>query len=273
MKTATEITGSDMKEARSFDSREGPSQDNSPPQQYKSAEKLDLKKWFGDVKVITLEKFPKRWQAFQERALKAGITGYEKFPAILGDAANPPVWWRAGAGAWGCMMSHLHIVQQYLTKIEITGEKKPLLLFEDDVLFSDDFTTRLPEIMEEIGDDWDQLYLGGQHLHIHRDRPWKCKTDKNVIHPYNINRTHAFAVNHKFLVKYQQHIIHAPDYIGYNWVAHIDHQLGVLHEKGEYNILAAYPWLCGQAAGKSWTSGRDVKEMWWHIQENQITRR
>lgn len=228
----------------------------------------DFRKWFGSTKVISLEKFPARWLAFKARAEKAGIIGFEKFNAIEGDKTPAPVWWRAGAGAWGCLMSHLHVVQRHLT-----SNKGHLLLLEDDCLFSEDFTERLPKIMEEVGDDWDMLYLGGQHLHINRDRPWKCKTDINVIHPHNLNRTHAFAVNSRFLVKYQQHIIHAPDYIGHDFVAHIDHQLGVLHERKEHNILAVHPWICGQAEGQSWTSGRKVKEMWWHINNNQIIHR
>jgi GR25 family glycosyltransferase involved in LPS biosynthesis len=31
--------------------------------------------------------------------------------AISGAWCRPPVWWRSGSGAWGCLMSHLRIVQ------------------------------------------------------------------------------------------------------------------------------------------------------------------
>lgn len=231
-----------------------------------SPAKLNLKDYFATVKVVNLDKFPDRWTAFKNRAAKLGVTGFDRFSGVLGDAAWPPVWWRAGNGAWGCLMSHLHIVQRHLSD----GNQGHLLLFEDDAVFGERFPERVKAIMEEVGDDWDMLYLGGQHLHMHRQKPKRHKGDIEVIRPYNINRTHGFAVNKRFAAKFQQHIIHAPDYIGYNWVAHIDHQLGVLHESGEHKILAAQPWVCGQAAGKSWTSGKLTKELWWNIKEGNI---
>ena len=242
-------------------------EDRTPREE--AAKELNLLDYFSDVQVVHLEKFPQRWEAFEQRAKKAGVTGYKKHPAVLGDNAQPPVWWRSGNGAWGCMCSHLHIVQNYLTQ----GHDGHLLVFEDDALFSDDFAEKLPQILEEVGDDWDMLYLGGQHLHLNWHKPWKCKTDKLVVNAYNVNRTHAFAVNKRFAVKYQQHIIHAPDYINYNFHAHIDHQLGVLHEKGEYKILAANPWINGQAAGKSWTSGNETKDEWWQLAAKDIVHR
>ena len=51
---------------------------------------------------------------------------------------------------------------------------------------------------------------------------------------------------------------------------HIDHQLGQLHEHQGYNILCAQPWINGQSAGKSWTSGKETREMWWQIKEDNI---
>lgn len=62
-------------------------------------EGINLLDYFSDVQVVHLEKFPKRWQKFEERTKAAGVRGYKKFKAVLGDNANPPVWWRAGNGA------------------------------------------------------------------------------------------------------------------------------------------------------------------------------
>jgi len=265
MSNENSVVGSVNRADGSLD-RQSPGAGVASVDQGQAKSKVNLYDYFSDVQVVHLEKFPQRWLRFEERAKAVGVSGYKKFKAVLGDAANPPIWWRAGNGAWGCMMSHLHIVQNYLTR----GDDGHLLVFEDDALFSEDFAQRLPEIMEEVGDDWDMLYFGGQHLHTHRHRPWKCKDNKNVINAYNVNRTHAFAVNKRFAVKYQQHIIHAPDYIDYNWVAHVDHQLGVLHEKGQYKIYAVTPWINGQAAGKSWTCGRETNDHWWQIEPKQI---
>jgi len=230
---------------------------------------FDLHQWFKHTSVVSLDKFPKRWEIFQERATKAGLTGYKKFHAIEGDKVPPSGWFRGGNGAWGCLMSHLRIVQDALM------DDKPghILVFEDDAVFSDDWLERMHRIMDEVGDDWDMLYLGGQHLHMPRVKPYRMTFNKEVVNARNINRTHAFAINKRFLGKYQQHIMFAPDYIEAKSNFHIDHQLGILHQHQNYSILAAQPWINGQGAGLSWTCGRKTGENWWKIKEEQIAQR
>jgi len=70
-------------------------------------------------------------------------------------------------------------------------------------------------------------------------------------------------VNDRFMAQFQQHIMHAPDYIESKEPLHIDHQLGRLHEWRQHRILAIDPWVCGQAAGKSDISGADNEPKWW----------
>jgi hypothetical protein len=153
------------------------------------------------------------------------------------------------------------------------------LVFEDDAVFSPDFAERLPEIMETVeGTEWDQLYLGGQHLWVESGPPWPHR--KGLLRCRNVNRTHAFVINARFMAKFCQHILHAPDYIESHvppvppddlgngevkeWSRHIDHQLGVLHERREDTILAANPGICGQAAGASDILGELKDEEWWN---------
>jgi hypothetical protein len=80
------------------------------------------------------------------------------------------------------------------------------------------------------------------------------------------------------MVKFSQHIIHAPDYIDAytehdhvcecpkkaKFYMHIDHQLGKLHELRQHTILAVDPWICGQAASSSNISGKQTQENWWN---------
>lgn len=250
--------------------RESEDRDTVAPLEEIDTTKLyDLHKWFKHTSVVSLDKFPKRWEAFQERATKAGLTGYKKFHAIEGDKVPPSGWFRGGNGAWGCLMSHLRIVQDAL----MDDEPGHILVFEDDAVFSDDWLERMHKIMEEVGNNWDMLYLGGQHLHMPRVKPYRMPYNKEVVNARNINRTHAFAINKKFLRKYQQHIMYAPDYIDAKSNFHIDHQLGILHQHQNYTILAAQPWVNGQGAGLSWTCGRKTGENWWKIKEEQIAQR
>jgi len=234
---------------------------------------LDLRRYFGGIYVLNLDIRPDRWEQFQERAEKAGITGFERVRAVEGDKCPHPAWWRSGNGAWGCLLSHARVCQDALM-----DELKNYLVFEDDVVFSEDFAERLPKIMDRLeGTEWDQLYLGGQHLYVEAGPPWPYR--KGVVRCRNVNRTHAFAVNAKFMQLFQQHILHFPDYQKHyvapkppdengegeirEWMSHIDHQLGYLHERRQHYILAANPWLCGQGASSSSISGRETSEQWW----------
>ena len=230
---------------------------------------IDLTRYFGGVFVLNLDIHPERFDAFIRRATQNGITGFSRYRAIEGDKCPHPSWWRAGNGAWGCLMSHLRLAQD-----AIQDGLKSYLVFEDDAVFSPDFAEAVPRIMGNLeGVKWDQLYLGGQHLYVEASPPWPFR--KEIVRCANVNRTHAFAVNARFMVKFVQHIMHFPDYAASHEIwkddegnehekhSHIDHQLGLLHERREDLILAAHPWVCGQAAGKSHISGSQTEEQWW----------
>lgn len=228
---------------------------------------LDLTEHFGGAFVLNLDCRPDRWDQFQERAAAAGITGFTRFRAVHGDSCPHPAWWRAGNGAWGCLMSHVRVCQDALM-----DGLRSYVVFEDDAVFAPDFADRLPVIMERLKETpWDQLYLGAQVLFKESYPP--CPFRKGLVRGWNFNRTHAFAVNRQFMVKFQQHVLHFPDYLNHyvapdadgkgEWMPHIDHQLGYLHERKEHLILAVNPWLCGQAAGRSDINGGETEISWW----------
>lgn len=219
---------------------------------------LDLKNYFDKTYVINLDIRADKWHGFKSRASKAGIKGYERVRGIEGDKSPHPHWWRAGNGSWGCLMSHFKIAQEAL----MDGLEN-YLVFEDDACFSEDFAERLPTLAEEIkklDGAWDMFYLGGQHLYEETSPPWHFR--EGIVRCNNVNRTHAYAVNARFMVKFCQHILHAPDYIEAEHDMHIDHQLGNLHR--HIITLAAQPWLCGQAGGSSNVNGQMKGVEWWH---------
>ena len=174
--------------------------------------------------------------------------------AISGDWCRPPVWWRAGNGAWGCLMSHLRIVQD-----AIMDGLENYMVLEDDAVFQPRAVEMLARLMREVPDDWDQIYLGGQHL----KEPAPVPGRPFLLRCRNVNRTHGFILRRRAFVKFQQHILHAPDYLARPGF-HIDHQLGVAHERADWKVYAPAWWLCGQEAGASNISGRTNPRMWWH---------
>ena len=183
-------------------------------------------------------------------ARRGDVTVMRAWP---GNVAPAPAWWRAGNAAWGCLMSHVRAVQEAL----LDGVERVLLL-EDDVVFHPRAPQWLERLMREVPEDWDQLYLGGQHLKEASPLPdcpyiWRAK---------NVNRTHAYALHRRVYAKYLQHVLHAPDYIRRGaW--HVDHQLGVAHERGDWRTYAPSWWLCAQEAGGSNISGKMNPRMWW----------
>jgi len=222
---------------------------------------IDLRDYFDRVYVINMNGSEDRMRGFLQRAAEAGITGFSRYPAVNGNICKPPAWWRVHHGAWGCLMSHLRIVQDVM----MAGCKN-YLVFEDDAVFSDDFAERLPQLVEEVNNikgGWDMFYLGGQHL-THKGTPFEVSD--TMFKCVNVNRTHAMAVNSRFFLKFSQHIIHAPDYIeeaAKKHNMHVDHQLGQIHPY--IKVFAPQRWLCGQAAGASQIENKTNEELWWNI--------
>ena len=184
---------------------------------------------------------------------------------ICGDWTPPPPWWGAGNGSWGCLMSHLRVAQD-----AAHDKVASYCVLEDDVVFHRQAPEMLKHFMTHLPADWGQAYLGGQFLHREPERinAW-------VVRPYNVNRTHAYALSGNIIPRYLQHIMNAPDYFELcegddgppsythnNF--HIDHQLGRAHEREEWNTYAPVWWIAGQAEGSSNVSGRHNPQFWWH---------
>ena len=176
----------------------------------------------------------------------------ETWRAIHGDTVLHPHWWTAGRGAWGCYRSHLQILEHcYNMGVE------SYVVFEDDAIFKPEFCSLLKSFFLELPDDWEQIYLGGQLLHT-TDHPPKRISD-NVYVPYNVNRTHCFAVHRRGYEKLYQHLNSVPFQNG----EHIDHHLGRLHESGRLKTYCPAKWLVGQDGGASNISGNINAAMFW----------
>ena len=55
------------------------------------------------------------------------------------------------AGEIGCALSHLHIWKNM---------SSPLLVFEDDIILTNNFEKRLEKALSSLPEDWDIFYLG-----------------------------------------------------------------------------------------------------------------
>ncbi len=209
---------------------------------------------------INLDRRPERWEAFQRNC---AIRGVQRFPAVNGRAVRPPAWWRQGGGAWGCMLSHIRILEQALSDglDRCGGRGGVLLVFEDDALFPPDFAERAARFIRALPADWEQAYFGGQHRGLRVRQPQRVNDE--VVRPFMVNRTQAYAVRGEFIRVLYQHLCDWPSHARHPR-HHVDHRMELLHASGRHKVYAPATWIVGQAGGPSDISGRVTQDRFWN---------
>jgi len=132
---------------------------------------------------INLERRADRWQRMQAEFARHGIEGVQRFPAVDGGKVVLPASWRHSAGAYGCLLSHVAVVQEALA-----AGSESVLIFEDDAVFDSEFDTKFASFMKEVPADWDLLYFGA----LHKDEP--VKVTEHVYRITKANSTYAYAL-------------------------------------------------------------------------------
>lgn len=205
---------------------------------------------FAKVFVINLPFKSDRLKVFRKN-YPDSLPDFEVWPAVHGDSIRHPNWWVSGAGAWGCYRSHLQILEWcYQNNIE------SYLVFEDDAIFIQNFDGHFAEFATELPPDWEMIYLGGQLLHEAKHPPRKISDC--IYIPYNVNRTHCFAIHSRGYEKVYKHLC---DQMRPR--EHIDHHLGRLHESGNLKIYCSGKWLVGQDGGPSNISAQHNAATFW----------
>lgn len=195
--------------------------------------------------LLNLARRPDRLLEATDQLTRAGIE-FTRFEAVDGHALPLPPNEYKGAGAYGCRLSHVGIMQDAIGKgLDIIG------VFEDDVVFADPttFQIRLKELLEQLPADWDMVYLGGQH----RQPP--VPVHDGIVLCADCHRTHSYIVRGAAIKRLHE-----------IWSTHQGHVDHILRDTGAFEELKAYacdPWLTGQAASKSDINGRVNPEKWW----------
>jgi len=191
---------------------------------------------FERVVCISLDKRPDRWERFlKDLPADWPFKQPERFQAIDGAKCPPPDWWRQGGGPWGCYRSHLRILEECLS-----AGTQSVLILEEDAQCEPDFARRFAEFWQAVPNDWGMAYLGGQLLNASSRPP--DKINDRVARPWNVNRTHAYAVHRRAMPKLYQYLC------GVEWKAkhHVDHYYGALHASGKVPVYCPMEWLMHQ---------------------------
>jgi glycosyl transferase, family 25 len=107
---------------------------------------------------INLDRRAERWKRMEARFSALNFWPVERFPAIEGASAQIPASWPESHGAYGCLQSHLRIVQ----KARDEG-RESVLIMEDDILFDDQFHEKFSERVSGLPQKWDMLFFGCLH--------------------------------------------------------------------------------------------------------------
>lgn len=118
-----------------------------------------INEYFDRIFCINLDSRPDRWEDATKEFSKHSLC-VERIPGIEGAKMNldfPP---EIKEGAVGCALSQFFCIK-YAKQLGLNS----FLLLEDDIQFDEDLQVNFSKIVKEVPDDWDMLYLGGQHFH------------------------------------------------------------------------------------------------------------
>jgi GR25 family glycosyltransferase involved in LPS biosynthesis len=179
----------------------------------------------------------------------------QRFSAVDGQISIPPDWWRDGAGAWGCYQSHLGVLRQALE-----DGVESVCIFEDDAVFRPDFRQRVETFLKKVPADWESIYLGGQHWKRTEGSP--VKVNEEVVKPYCLQRTHAYAFKgegiKKVIAHYDKIMTEGRQSQGdqNRKVLHIDHWIAGIQKTNQITTYAPVQWLVGQGTARSDINGK-----------------
>jgi SAM-dependent methyltransferase len=191
------------------------------------------------VVVINLQRRPDRLLSFQARFPVALWPGRlpERVVGLDGAKLGKPAWFDQQEGAWGCLRTHLRLIED---AIELDQD---VLIFEDDVIFAADFAERIGPFLAAVPDDWDMVYLGGLHRLAAQAPP--VRVNELVARARAVTTTYAYGLRASFLRRAYPLLLEMEQH-------HIDQMWARLMLAHRWNVYCpADRWLCGMDAGQS----------------------
>ncbi|HWN11946.1 MAG TPA: glycosyltransferase family 25 protein [Pyrinomonadaceae bacterium] len=146
---------------------------------------MNVNDFFPDKVCINLDRRSDRWERMRARFAEHNIEDVVRFPALDGKSLDIPETWSDFPGAYGCLRSHLKVVEQARAEA-----KSSVLIFEDDAVLAPEFNARFAEYINQVPDDWDMILFGG----IHGEPP--SRISPNVTRVSHSLSTYTYALNH-----------------------------------------------------------------------------
>ena len=144
---------------------------------------VSINQVFPDKVCINLDRRIERWRHMQQKFQRHGIDAVQRFVAIDGETSTIPTSWPGTPGAYGCLRSHVEVVRE-ARRIGLSS----ILIFEDDVVFDDQFEQKFSDAIRQLPADWDMLFFGA----LHKDE--LIKVSDNIGRITQSNSTYACAL-------------------------------------------------------------------------------
>lgn len=112
---------------------------------------------FDKVYCINLKRRPERLKEFQNEVVKHNLGNFEVFEAVDGNSIKTLRSDKLKLSEQGLIESNLKIIKDC-----IKNNFKNVLILEDDCIF-DEQVKNLDKYFEKLPENWDMLYMGGNH--------------------------------------------------------------------------------------------------------------
>jgi glycosyl transferase family 25 len=144
----------------------------------------DINEVFPHKVCINLDRRPERWRDMCTKFERCGIRDVQRFAAVDGQHAIVPPDWLDSPGAYGCLRSHLDVIEE-ARKLGWPN----VLIFEDDAALEPQLAQNFETYFPQVPSDWDMLHFGANHMAA------PIEVSKNVLRITSANSTFAYALN------------------------------------------------------------------------------
>lgn len=145
----------------------------------------DINEIFSHKFCINLDRRTERWEQMRAKFASCGIEDVRRFAAVDGQQTTVPANWSDSPGAYGCLRSHLEIIEE-ARKLGAPN----VLIFEDDAALDPQIQQKFKTYFQQVPSDWDMLHFGANHMAA------PLPVSENVLRITSANSTFAYALNH-----------------------------------------------------------------------------
>lgn len=143
-----------------------------------------LNEYFDKIYCINLDRRPDRWDECVAIFDKMGLE-VERFSACDGQLLDTG-YGKVYNGELGGSISHNMVIRSAIDR-----GLDNILILEDDIEFNENFLEKVEQSLQELPDDWDILFFGGNHT------GGFDKISENLIKVYRTYALHCYALNKK----------------------------------------------------------------------------